>query len=1017
MRRSSVVVKQLTDTRLYKKLKTGYEGTDAAMAEKILGVLERLCSKASDRMKKSVSLHKEYTLHDEVHLVRVTELMAMILGEAGINALNPMEIMLLILAAYYHDIGMVLEDSDIENLNSNQEFLTFRENWKVNHPSYQETLQQKRRSKNSDVVERCANVIYMLDASILTEYIRINHGDLSRKIIEQEALNNDLWEIEEVGFSYLLSKIAESHTLTVADLKEYPVDERYLSYNINVQYLCVILRLADILDFDKERTPDELYRTISFTNSISIQEWEKHRSVIGWEISDSIIRFTAHCTHPAYQRTIYRFMDYIEDELVQCHELVRNFPKRLSAYQLNIPVRVSRDGIRAKNSAYLYHDLEISISRDEIVKLLMMDELYGNKSLCIRELLQNSLDALRHRKSLFQSVGIEWEAGKVTFRQYLDEYGRINLECHDNGIGMDERIVSSYLTKAGRSYYKSPEFEQLRLYLKKKGIDFHPCSQFGIGFMSCFMIGDEIHIHTRRDYGEGKAHGTPLIIEMNGISGILLIKEGEQSQPVGTTVRIIGKEKPRYFDEWVDKIQLLDVLDGYALECEFPIEARCEIEEIQGECTILPHTLVNKTVLEIPKLENSILTYEYDMNQINHNLHGNMRVSFLKGNDGKITLKNDVAELTKSVKYDSFMFRCRDKVIDVDYGHYSSICCDGILVCGLPGRHRVRPVLGRIEMRANLFSLGNVSYVADIRGDLKPRLTPSRGPRENGYNMHPSWRLVENELEHACGRLWELVFADLRSQQEIVTGMILATVYGFRFEHLPEDVIYHKLFIPILEQGKISWRKLSEIDKFEVADDKLYFSNTQEIGVDEEISYYEDSAHGISTRENIIAAIKSVSCLVVENGRTYLYVKKPYEIRNIQEVCLISDSIIGIRVMNYAANMDRYLSIITGYRTVNRNHPLVNRLLPEIYKEELGPLASFVRRLIFFVTDEDNIRNIKEEQKSMAQKRLGCYYLEVDWQEYEDVIADDYRIWTPDYGDVVITKDMLKAWAEYKNLE
>ena len=62
-----------------------------------------------------------------------------------------------------------------------------------------------------------------------------------------------------------------------------------------------------------------------------------------------------------------------------------------------------------------------------------------------------------------------------------------------------------------------------------------------------------------------------------------------------------------YFDEWVDKIRLLDVLDGYALECEFPIEARCEIEEIQGECKIAPHTLVNKTILEIPKLENSIL--------------------------------------------------------------------------------------------------------------------------------------------------------------------------------------------------------------------------------------------------------------------------------------------------------------------------------------------------------------------------------------------------------------------------
>ena len=320
-------------------------------------------------------------------------------------------------------------------------------------------------------------------------------------------------------------------------------------------------------------------------------------------------------------------------------------------------------------------------------------------------------------------------------------------------------------------------------------------------------------------------------------------------------------------------------------------------------------------------------------------------------------------------------------------------------------------------MKSNLFSLGNVSYVADIRGDLKPRLTPARGPKENSYNLHPSWRLVENELEHASGRLWELVFADLGSQEEIITGMILATVYGFHFEHLPEEVIYQKLFVPILEEGNMHWRKLSDIDRLEIADGRLWLSDTQEVGVDEEISYYEISRRDISLRESIIAAIMGVSCLVAEKGRTYLYMKKPYEIRNVQEVCIIGDVIMGIRVMNYAANMSEYLSIITGYRTVNRNHPLVKCLLPEIYEEELSLLASFVKALIFFVVDKDNIKDIKERQKSMAQKRLGCYYLEVNWQEHEEALADDYRIWTPDYGDVVITKDMLKAWAEYKNLK
>lgn len=79
-----------------------------------------------------------------------------------------------------------------------------------------------------------------------------------------------------------------------------------------------------------------------------MQEWEKHRSITGWEISKECIRFTAQCTHPSYQRTIYRFMDYIDSELVKCHEVVRDFPERAKRYKLNIPVKVKRDRIVAE---------------------------------------------------------------------------------------------------------------------------------------------------------------------------------------------------------------------------------------------------------------------------------------------------------------------------------------------------------------------------------------------------------------------------------------------------------------------------------------------------------------------------------------------------------------------------------------------------------------------------------------------------------------------------------------------
>lgn len=121
--------------------------------------------------------------------------------------------------------------------------------------------------------------------------------------------------------------------------------------------------------------------------------------------------------------------------------------------------------------------------------------------------------------------------------------------------------------------------------------------------------------------------------------------------------------------------------------------------------------------------------------------------------------------------------------------------------------------------------------------------------------------------------------------------------------------------------------------------------------------------------------------------------------------------------MSYAANLDKYISILTKYRTVNRNHPLIRYFLPEIYKEEKSSLANFIENLIFFVTDKSNISAIKEGEKDKWQKRLGCSYLEVNWEEYDDMYSDNYRIWTPEYHDFIITKDMLIEWSQYKHAE
>src|SRR5439155_11470238 len=140
--------------------------------------------------------------------------------------------------------------------------------------------------------------------------------------------------------------------------------------------------------------------------------------------------------------------------------------------------------------------------------------------------------ALRHRKAIVKrDDDAEWSGGRVEFEHGVDGQGREFVLCVDNGVGMDQRIVKEFLVRAGRSYYRSPEFERERLTFAQAGADFDPCARFGIGFMSLFMLGDKINIITRRYRGSSGGLGEPLLVEINGIGGLIVLRKGADNQP------------------------------------------------------------------------------------------------------------------------------------------------------------------------------------------------------------------------------------------------------------------------------------------------------------------------------------------------------------------------------------------------------------------------------------------------------------------------------------------------------
>lgn len=1011
----------LRDTKLWKRLNEGFKETaNEPISEIMAPNLLQICDEASTRMKGMAFFHPQYTLHDEKHLLRVVEIMSKIIPEDVLDIMNSIEISLLILSAYFHDQGMILEGEEYDKLNSDSKFIIFKEDWEIEHPNLREAQQrQLMETLIEKEKERCIQIEQELRQMMLSDYLRETHSQRSYAFLEKYK-NDKRWEISGVNISSIVAKLCYSHCQPISDLtsaNNYFFDESVGQKSVNVPYLALVLRLADILDLDRDRTPDTLFKTIHFTNDISIREWEKHRSVDGWEISSNRIRFTMRCEQPIYEKAAREFMDAIDVELNNAKNLLESFPNEFNKYDLKLPIKVDRSRISAKDNAYEYYDLEFSLSRDEIVKLLMTDNLYYSPSLCVRELLQNSLDALRYRKALIKrDLMLEWNQGIVEFVHFLNEDGHEVLRCTDNGIGMDINVIERFLTKVGRSYYRSPEFNQERASLARADCDFDPCSQFGIGFMSCFMLGDKINIRTRRDYGPNKAKGKPLLIEINGLGGMVVIRHGSEDQELGTAVEILGRKKPKFFNIYIDKVKLLDVIKSYALMCEFPIKASCMINEIRGEIQIKPNHSIPHTGLEKAKVK-KCETFSQDFSDFDSQLGGQVRTSILIDEIGRFSIANEEA-IWELNEFQMPILHVTGSGTIIS-GEQDQLCLDGILVCGSSwGDKKIRLSI----ITNNHISLGRDYYILDVRGNLKPPLTPARLPPYSS-DREPRWERLNDIARKAHGKLWEKIVQRIGRDVDDLNFWKLAVIHRAPIKYLRKQVIWDNLSIPIMKR-KISnepeWQKISSLstvlaESSNKREPIILTLDGDKITHPDDVTKWEypSRLEGFSYAEKqLYPAILGFCEMDQENGTIKLDLKKPTSPEGIPFDNMFS----SLFLLPYSSRLTEYISVQFPFENANLNHPLVKLAYDSRYKEDLSDIELFSRYMIKsfgdseFWNELENNECTKSEGTILRLKYLGN--LASNLSSYSNSLQPPYIVLLKNKKIIQIKQDDFERWAK-----
>ena len=196
---------------------------------------------------------------------------------------------------------------------------------------------------------------------------------------------------------------------------------------------------------------------------------------------------------------------------------------------------------------------------------LMINSIYTNKEIFLRELISNASDAidkLAYRSLTDQNLDID--TSKLEIKIEVDKDKR-QIIIRDNGCGMTEQELENNLGTIAQS--GSLAFKEANE--KKEDIDI--IGQFGVGFYSAFMVSDKVTVESK-SVDEAQAHKW----ESTGAEGYTI--EPCDKQDVGTTITLHIKEdnEDEKYSEFLDQYKIQELIKRYSDYIRHPIKMDIE---------------------------------------------------------------------------------------------------------------------------------------------------------------------------------------------------------------------------------------------------------------------------------------------------------------------------------------------------------------------------------------------------------------------------------------------------------
>ncbi len=536
--------------------------------DEIRALLSKWMHKIQTILSQASTSPLDFTLHDSQHAYRVAQRIVEIMPTNVGENLSLYEVTLLLFSAYLHDIGMCPKQVRITHhyqylLTGSSDMLSDEDKEEFDRWLY---------DWNSEiVVPICSEtpsreVLHIANLAIM-HYCRSKHVTWGNDWIQNELSSEQLGSY--VHWSHDLALLCASHHQGYQDLIGDCFDPKIVGATptvVHLRYLAVLLRIADIIEFDPERTPDVLFNHRQIDPGSEIF-WHKDH-YINYLLENNRLTISAEPPDARIHRAIDLLINDIETELRLARRIDDELPFENSRFQeaplyhqWTILPDIRKD-LRPKNNAYEYIDGAFRPDTQKLLQLLSGKQLYGQELTSIRELLSNAFDAVTEQISLERleqpnpsDPKLESTLGNLHEVELAIEERdeRLWLVCTDDGVGMSKQIIKDHLLVSGAN--QRYEIKKLEQRCKEAGFQLFRTGMFGIGVLSYFMLADRVEIKTKRSSLTIDSESNGWYFETEGVGSFGELRR-DMSKHRGTEVSIrLRKNIADDINTWIEQMK------------------------------------------------------------------------------------------------------------------------------------------------------------------------------------------------------------------------------------------------------------------------------------------------------------------------------------------------------------------------------------------------------------------------------------------------------------------------------